>query len=154
MKTLAKMAGRLVLVLSQAAQGFSQGGPPAGPETKVNPIDSANQYVALGDPIQAVAPKYPKHALKEHVQGDVVLRFSVTAQGKVRDISPISGDPELAEAATHAVRHWEFVPYFQDDRPIEAQAKITIVFKIDDTGHPGISAMYDAPRQPPGHRGI
>jgi TonB family protein len=150
MKTFAKVVGTWAMALTQAiGQTPGPSAASASPESKADPVEASNQCVALGDPIQTVAPKYPKRALKEHVQGDVVLKLSVSAKGKVRDISPISGDPELTEAASHAVRHWEFVPYFENERPTDVLTKVTIVFKIDDTGHPQITAMSDPPRPPP-----
>jgi periplasmic protein TonB len=144
MKTFVNVVGAMLLVLVRVV---AQAPNPAVPSAIAD--SKKDQYVALGEPIEMLAPRYPKHALKEHIQGDVVLRISVSTGGQVRDISPISGDPELAETATNAVRYWKFVPYYQNDRPAEALAKVAIVFKIDDTGRPEVSAMYDAPRPPP-----
>src|ERR1700687_2639700 len=144
MKTFAKIVGALLLALMRVvAQVPNQAGQPVVADSKMD------QHVALGDPIQMVAPRYPKRALQEHIQVNVVLSLSVNTGGHVRHISLISGDPELAEAATKAVRYWAFVPYFPNDRPTEALTKVTIVFKIDDNGHPQILTMYDAPKPPP-----
>ncbi|HEY8671297.1 MAG TPA: energy transducer TonB [Terriglobales bacterium] len=105
--------------------------------------------VSLGDPLQWETPEYPKLALENRIQGSVVLRITASKEGTVKDVGVVSGDPVLAKAAVKAVHEWKFVPYFRDDKPTEAQTRVTIDFKITDAGQPKISAKYVVPKAPP-----
>ncbi len=71
MKTFAKMVGVLLLALMRVVAQVPN--PAAQPAIAGSKMD---QYVALGEPIEMVAPRYPKHALTEQIQGNVVLRIS------------------------------------------------------------------------------
>jgi TonB family protein len=128
---------------SQPAPVTAAGGPlPAAAAPSFPPV------VALGDPIDGVSPKYPKQAMKQNLQGAVVLNLSVAKNGRVESVAVVSGDPVLADAATHAVRKWKYVPYFRNDQPVEVQTTITINFRITDQGKPDISAKYNVPSEP------
>jgi TonB family protein len=120
------------------AQDTSQS---ASPSTNANPMsltDADSLTVLLGDPVQWVDPKYPKDALKQRVQGAVVLTLVVAKDGEVKNVTAVSGAPDFTEAAIRAVRKWKYVPYFRNDNPIEAQTTVTINFEITDKGKPDI----------------
>jgi len=55
-----------------------------------------------------VAPIYPEIAKRLKISGEVRLEALVDAQGKVKDVKPISGNHMLEEAAEDAVRKWRF----------------------------------------------
>jgi TonB family protein len=57
-----------------------------------------------------VAPVYPEIAKRLRVSGEVKLEATVDAQGKVKDVKPVSGNHMLEEAAEDAVRQWKFEP--------------------------------------------
>jgi TonB family protein len=57
-----------------------------------------------------VAPVYPEIAKRMHITGDVRLEATVDAQGKVKDVKPVSGNRMLETAAEDAVRQWKFAP--------------------------------------------
>jgi TonB family protein len=57
-----------------------------------------------------VSPVYPEIAKRLHVSGEVKLEATVDAQGKVKDVKPVSGNRMLEEAAEDAVRQWRFEP--------------------------------------------
>lgn len=65
---------------------------------------------------QAVKPlslpelKYPPIAKAARVQGDTVVSFRVTAEGKTVDVVPVSGPMMLQGAAVDNVRAWRFDP--------------------------------------------
>jgi TonB family protein len=104
--------------------------------------------VALGKPIQWDSPKYPKHALKSNMQGEVVLRLTVGKDGRVTRTEAVSGNPELADSAIHAAHKWLYIPYFRDAKAVEAQTMVTINFKVAGDGRPDISATYKMPSVP------
>jgi TonB family protein len=75
--------------------------------------------VALALPVRAgdtravksrVAPIYPEIAKRMRITGEVQLQATVDAEGKVKDVKPVSGNHMLEGAAENAVRQWKFEP--------------------------------------------
>jgi protein TonB len=64
------------------------------------------------------------------VQGSVLLQAFVGADGNIRDLHVLSGDPILVSAALEAARQWRFRPYLQNGQPVETQAKIMVIFTM------------------------
>jgi TonB family protein len=81
-------------------------------------------------PISSPAPEYPAHARNARIEGTVMLRAIVAKDGKVKDVEVISGDPELRAAAIEAVRKWTFNPSRANGVPIEAEAVVSVNFKL------------------------
>ena len=84
--------------------------------------------VAGGVLTYKVQPVYPPEARRMHVQGNVVIDATVTAQGQVDEVKLVSGDAMLAAAALDAVRRWRYTPYSLNGKPIPKQTRITISF--------------------------
>ena len=57
-----------------------------------------------------VPPVYPEIAKRMKISGAVVLSVTVSADGKVTDVQPVSGNHTLSTAADEAVRKWKFEP--------------------------------------------
>jgi TonB family protein len=57
-----------------------------------------------------VPPVYPEIAKRMRIGGEVRLEATVDAQGKVKDVKPVSGNHMLEVAAEDAVRQWKFAP--------------------------------------------
>lgn len=57
-----------------------------------------------------VVPDYPAAAIKAGRQGNVSASLVLTAEGAVQQVQIASGDPELAKAASAALRQWRFTP--------------------------------------------
>ena len=55
-------------------------------------------------------PEYPRHAIEQKVEGDVLLDMAVDDQGEVSDARVLSGADELRKAALSAVLGWHFSP--------------------------------------------
>jgi TonB family protein len=73
-------------------------------------------------------PKYPKEARKAKAQGTVLLEVTVEKNGSVNDISIISGDLTLADAAVDAVRTWTFQPSMQSGNPVQVRQRLAFTF--------------------------
>ena len=58
--------------------------------------------------INRVAPAYPALARRLHVIGAVKLEVVIRANGSVKSIKALGGNPLLIEAATAAVAKWKF----------------------------------------------
>lgn len=74
-----------------------------------------------------VSPVYPEIAKRMHITGEVQLQATVDAQGKVKDVKPVSGNHMLESAAEDAVRQWKFVPGDGD-----SVVTVTINFALAD----------------------
>jgi TonB family protein len=103
--------------------------PEAAASATPNPVsvsaETASTYLIL-----RVEPDYPEDARTQHIQGPVVLKALVGKDGAVRDVTVVNGDAHLANAATDAVRQWQFKPYRQDGRRVEFETQITVKFTL------------------------
>lgn len=84
--------------------------------------------------LQAPPPPYPATALRQQLQGEVLLRVSIDASGKVEGVSVerSSGHRQLDQAARNQVlRHWRFAPARVNGQPAAAQGLVPINFRID-----------------------
>ena len=85
-------------------------------------------------PIVKVAPVYPSRALSRGLEGYVIVEFTVTRQGTVRDPFVVESTSGLFErAATEAALKFKYKPRVIDGEPVEVpgvQNKIT--FEIQD----------------------
>ena len=88
---------------------------------------SSNTEQAVSRPVE---PNYPLLARQMKVQGSVVLQALIRADGNIQDLHVLSGPAILSAAAQEAVRQWRFKPYYQDGRPVETEAHITVNFTI------------------------
>ncbi len=78
----------------------------------------------------AVRPEYPEAARLAGLEGDVTLRLVIGADGAVKDVRAIAGDPELARGAIEAVSQWQYVPALLDGRPVSVVTTVTLAFRL------------------------
>ncbi len=69
------------------------------------------QGVSQGLLVHKVTPVYPAVARQDHVQGAVLLRAVIGKDGRIHELTPISGPKELVGAAIGAVQQWRYKPY-------------------------------------------
>jgi L-methionine (R)-S-oxide reductase len=93
------------------------------PRLRLSP-EIAKEYLAT-----KVEPEYPEEARSHRIQGSVVLDAWVDKDGAVRNVIPISGNPQLLTAATRAVTQWRFHPFFHEGQPEEFTTRITVAFR-------------------------
>ena len=86
--------------------------------------------VTAGLLIKKVVPKYPKQARKKHIEGVVVMAAKISKNGDIVDLSVISGDPLLTQAATDAVKQWKYRPYLLQGQPVEVETQIQVNFQL------------------------
>lgn len=87
-----------------------------------------SELVGLGLIIERVEPDYPEQARQEHIQGDVLLKVVVDANGVVEDASLVSGPPLLAPAAIAAVKKWKFKPYVLNGQAVKIETRLRVPF--------------------------
>jgi periplasmic protein TonB len=91
---------------------------------------SVSQGVSQGLLYKKVAPSYPPNALRMHVEGTVELLATISKEGNITHIKVVRGDPQLARAASDAVKQWKYKPYLLNGEPLEIQTGVTVNFKL------------------------
>ena len=74
---------------------------------------------------------YPSKAVREKIQGTIMLHFIVDKEGALSEIQAIGGPDILKDAALKAVSQsprWK--PAMQDGRKVKSYKKQPIVFKL------------------------
>jgi TonB family protein len=110
--------------MTNAAEGQITSTPPALPAWL------SRSDVVQGTLMQSVDPTYPADALRQRLQGQVVLQIWISKDGSVYAAKTMRGDPILSQAALEAVRHWRFSPYRMNDKPFDVPAQITFEFNL------------------------
>ncbi|MDD3762680.1 MAG: energy transducer TonB [Nevskiales bacterium] len=74
-------------------------------------------------PIVKVQPVYPQRALQRRIEGWVLVEFTVTASGAVKDVSVVDADPEniFDRAAVAAAEKFRYKPRVINGKPVEVQ---------------------------------
>jgi TonB family protein len=78
----------------------------------------------------SVAPIYPDVARKAGIEGNVVLRVSVSEEGRVTELTVLDGPPVLARAAVHAVQQWQYRPWIMGGRPTAVVTTLVVSFRL------------------------
>jgi len=84
--------------------------------------------------LQAPAPAYPREALRDGVQGTVMLQVLVDVDGRPIDVQVqhSSGNRLLDNAARRQVlERWSFRPAMKDGRAVQAIGLVPIAFNLD-----------------------
>jgi len=110
-----------------AAQTAQQSAPAVAPDVSATVRLSPETAQVLSRPVE---PSYPLLAKQMKVQGAVVLEALIGKEGSIENLRVLSGPAILSSAAMEAVKQWRFKPYFQNGRPVETQARITVNFTI------------------------
>jgi TonB family protein len=104
----------------------------AGRDSAVNQanseISTSSEQVSessAGSPQISVESEYPK---QQQIQDPVVMNVLIGTDGSVREFKLISGDPQLMQAVSGALRRWRFNPQRHNDQPVEFETRITVTF--------------------------
>lgn len=90
-------------------------------------------------PLQLVAgagPTYPQAARDAGIEGEVVVRYDVDAEGRVRNARVVSAEPAglFDQAALVAVRSWRFNPRTEAGKAVASPDRVsTVTFKLSGT---------------------
>lgn len=118
--------------------------PPEVPQQAFDQIDGDTSIGGLGDPgqmmagldlsmgaglsasdgeylpIVKVAPQYPRRAMQRRLEGDVILEYTVTKNGTVRDPRVVqSTDPIFNKSAVQSALRYKYKPRVVDGAAIE-----------------------------------
>ncbi len=82
--------------------------------------------------IKKVDPVYPEEAMKERIEGIVILEVTTDHSGRVADIKVLKSVPQLDQAAIEAVRQWVYEPVIIDGKPRPVVFTVTVSFRLRD----------------------
>jgi TonB family protein len=110
------MSGNWVLNFAQLDEGASSFNRPTG--VLYGPV-----------PIVKVDPKYPVEAIRQNIEGDVVLYAIIRANGSVDSIQVVHHlDPLVDREAVAALAQWKFRPAVRNGKPVAVEAIVHIPF--------------------------
>jgi periplasmic protein TonB len=81
--------------------------------------------------IHRVEPIFPTLARQTGREGRVELHALIGADGEVRSLQALEGDPMFYPSALDAVRQWRYKPTFLNGRPVEVDTHITVIYKLN-----------------------
>lgn len=86
-------------------------------------------------PIVKVAPQYPRRALSRGIEGYVIVEYTVTKLGTVKDPRVVEGKPQgtFDRAAIKSALRYKYKPRVVDGEPIEVKGVRTrITFELEE----------------------
>jgi protein TonB len=107
------------------------GGGPAGPGDGPGPPRRVGSGIREPRRIGGPLPVYPELARRAHGEGKVVVECVIDTDGRVTDLTLISGHPLLADAALDAVRRWVYSPTTLNGQPIRVVMTVTVKFGLE-----------------------
>jgi outer membrane biosynthesis protein TonB len=113
--------------------------PPLAPPAQNQPLEgiadsSPDTATTSGTPARLHVSELPQsHVIypvvsNPNLVGNVDLRAVIGADGTVKGVTVLSGNPKLAEAGIQAVRQWRYSPYEVLGHPVEVETNIKISF--------------------------
>ena len=117
--------------------------PPVDPGAGLPPTDEPVDQAEVAPPaaplatgpvlVAAPVPDYPLIARRLKLEGSVLLRFHISARGRLLrcDVVESSGYERLDEAALEAVQGWAFLPATSSGVPIEGSLLHRVTFGLD-----------------------
>lgn len=119
------------------APGLSRVAPmPTPPARRPGAVATPVEPLRVGGPIREpkklknVPPGYPPAALQARLQGTVILECLIGEDGRVARVKVLRGVPLLDDAATEAVRQWEYEPTLLNGVPVPVIMTVTVNFKL------------------------
>ena len=122
--------------LGEVCKGFDCGVPVHPPETDP-PVVTGGRVATDGEylPIMKVAPVSPRRAASRGIEGHVLLEFTVTSVGGVRDPVIIDARPPgvFERAATEAALKFKYKPKVLNGRAIEVRGVRNLIrFELEN----------------------
>lgn len=111
--------------------------PAGGSASAASPEPLLRRVIVAADVMQSLItyrtmPVYPEAAQVQGIEGTVMLDTVVGKDGRVLDVHPTSGPPELTGAAIDAVKNWRFSPFTLNGDAVEVETTIEVEFRLKD----------------------
>jgi TonB family protein len=109
------------------------GGIDAGKKEKEQSLEERLGAKSVDAPIlvRRVEPKYPEEALKQKVQGVVILSGVTDLEGNVEKLKVLKGHDLLVKESMEVVRLWKYIPWKIDGAPQPVEFQLVIVFRLE-----------------------
>jgi TonB family protein len=124
--------GALILFCFLPAATFAQEQGTQMPDAAKSARDSASlvddKHFEQPVPVKQARPKYPKDAKKAGISGTVILHAKIGTDGRVKDLTYVSGPVELRQSAMDAVQKWRYKPGRIDGKLAAIDLTITVIF--------------------------
>ncbi len=110
--------------------------PPPPPEVKAAPKSLTPQRIPVGGNVQAARlvnqpkPAYPPLARQARIQGVVRFTAIIGVDGRIQNLTLVSGHPLLVPAAQAAVKQWVYQPTLLNGEPVEVVTQIDVNFTL------------------------
>jgi protein TonB len=76
-----------------------------------------------------VYPRLPREAVRQHVDGEVVMAVTIGTDGRIETLDVISGPQLLRETFAAAVKRWRYKPYMLDGVAQRVRTTIAITMQ-------------------------
>jgi TonB family protein len=127
---------RVVLALCFIpAVGFAQTRSPASNADNL-PRVNLSESAAASLLLKKVNPTYPVNAKRAGIEGDVVIRILIGADGRVTVLNVLSGRSALRDAAKKAVSQWQYETYDHKGQVAEVVALARVQFRLGKENAP------------------
>lgn len=80
-------------------------------------------------PLVRVPPDYPARALNRGIEGWVLVEFTITGAGAVKDAKVVDAKPAnmFNDAALKSINRWRYNPKIENGQPVERRGVRTII---------------------------
>jgi periplasmic protein TonB len=86
-------------------------------------------------PLVRINPDYPQRALSRGIEGWVIVQFTITAEGTVKDAKVVSSEPKgiFDDAAVKAILRWRYNPKVVEGVAVERVGiQVRLTFDLDE----------------------
>lgn len=106
---------------------------PAPAPAPAPPMDAEPSFSEEVTPLVDVPPNYPQRALSAGIEGEVTLRFTINAEGRVEDLEVTHAEPKgvFEREARRAAARWRFAPRRENGQSVAREATKTLYFRLD-----------------------
>jgi periplasmic protein TonB len=106
--------------------------PPPPPPKKEKPPSIVNigGRVQQAKLIRQPQPVYPQIARQARISGTVELSAIIGEDGRIEQLSVVSGHPLLRQAALDAVKQWVYQPTLLNEQPVKVRTTIDVIFTL------------------------
>ena len=90
-----------------------------------------NQKLPM-ESVEQEYPRYPSEAQKKRLEDQVVVRYIIGTNGRVKDVEIIDHAKEkmFDDAAVEAIRRWRFRPLIKDGKAMEVVHELAVNFEL------------------------
>lgn len=94
-----------------------------------SPFDRPTGVLSGPLAIHKVDPRYPVEAIRQNIEGEVVLYAIIRADGSVDSVQVVRHlDPQLDQCAAQALAQWRFRPASRNGNPVDVEAVVHVPF--------------------------